>query len=161
MHVRYTGEREWSFGLHTGYGSLYTGHMGTRDDEDVWASYSKQERLTRADPKDALKREIEEDRGKKLDENEEHKLKELKTQINLKELQSQVAGTKEEEAQRSRQEEDAQKHQTFHTETIKEQEEEAVDTAKTKPTSERLMKKEELHRDEQAQAGPEYQQQAG
>ncbi len=135
--------------------------MSTRDDEDVWASYSKQERLTRADPKDALKREIEEDRGKKLDETEERKLKELKTQVNLGELQSQVSGKKEEETQRNRQEEDAQKHQTFHTETIKEQEEEAVDTAKTKPTSERLIKKEELKDDEQAQAGQEYQQQPG
>ncbi|MFH1444516.1 MAG: hypothetical protein ABIG34_03945 [Candidatus Peregrinibacteria bacterium] len=135
--------------------------MSTRDDEDVWASYSKQERLTRADPKDALRREIEERRGKKLDETEERQLKELKTQVNLSELQSQVSGKKEEETQRNRQEEDAQKHQTFHTETIKEQEEEAVDTAKTKPTSERLIKKEELKRDEQAQAGQEYQQQPG
>ncbi|MDD5102784.1 MAG: hypothetical protein PHX93_00105 [Candidatus Peribacteraceae bacterium] len=136
--------------------------MGTHDDEDVWASYSQQERLTRADPrKDALKREVERKQGRNILDKDAQKLKELKTKVNLGELQSQVSGQQDEESQRSRRAEEDRKHQTFHTETIKEKEEEAVDTAKTKPTAERLIKKEEDEREEQSQAGQEYQQQVG
>ena len=130
----------------------YTEGMGTRDDEDVWASYSQQERLTRADPrKDALKREIESKQGTKLTDNEAQQLKELKTKVNLKELKTKVASK----------DKNAQKSKAFHTETIKEKEEGAVDTAKTKPTPEKLIRKEEVKREEQAQAGQEYQQQVG
>ncbi len=133
--------------------------MGTRDDEDVWASYSQQERLTRADPrKDALKREVESKQGKSILDKDAKKLKELKTKVNLQDLQSQVTG---QERQRARKEEEEKKPKTFHTETIKEREEGAVDTAKTKTTPEKLIKKEEVKREEQAQAGQEYQQQVG
>ena len=126
--------------------------MGTRDDEDVWVSTSRQEKFTRADPrKDALKREIESKQGKQLTDNEAQQLKELKTKVNLKELKTKVASK----------DEDAQKSKAFHTETIKEREENAVDTAQTKPTAEKLIKKEESRREEQAQAGQEYQQQVG
>ncbi|MFH0851829.1 MAG: hypothetical protein V1876_03710 [Candidatus Peregrinibacteria bacterium] len=136
--------------------------MGARDDEDVWVSTSKQERFTRADPrKDALKREVESRQGKNILDKDAKKLKELKTKVNLQRLQSQVAGKEDEESKRAKREEEDKKHQTFHTETIKEKEEGAVDTAKTKPTSEKLIKKEEAKREEQAQAGQEYQQQVG
>ncbi|MDD5041885.1 MAG: hypothetical protein PHX87_05695 [Candidatus Peribacteraceae bacterium] len=136
--------------------------MGTRDDEDVWASYSRQERFTRADPrKDALKREVESQQGKNILDKDAKRLKELKTKVNLQELQSKVAGKEDEEVKRTKRDEEEKKPKTFHTETIKEKEEAAVDTAKTKPTSERLIKKEEAKREEQAQAGQEYQQQAG
>ena len=121
----------------------YTEGMGTRDDEDVWASYSQQERLTRADPrKDALKREIESKHGTKLTDNEAQQLKELKTKVASKDK-------------------NAQKSKAFHTETIKEREENAVETAQTKPTPEKLIRKEETKEEQQAQAGQEYQQQVG
>ncbi|MDO8468210.1 MAG: hypothetical protein Q7S29_00430 [Candidatus Peribacter sp.] len=136
--------------------------MGTRDDEDVWVSSSKQERFTRADPrKDALKRDIESTQGKSILDKDANKLKELKTKVNLSELQSQMAGKQDEESKRAAREEADQKSKPFHTETIKEKEEGAVETAKTKPTSEKLIKKEETKREEQAQAGQEYQQQVG
>ena len=136
--------------------------MATRDDEDVWVSSSKQERFTRADPrKDALKRDIESKQGKSILDKDAQKLKELKTKVNLQGLQSQVAGREDEETKSAQRDEEDKKHQTFHTETIKEKEEGAVDTAKTKPTSEKLIKKEETKREEQAQAGQEYQQQVG
>jgi len=136
--------------------------MGTRDDEDVWASYSQQERLTRADPrKDALKREVESKQGKSILDKDAKRLKELKTKVNLRELQSQMAGKKDEESKRAAREEADQKSKPFHTETIKEKEEARVDTAQSKPTPEKLIKKEEAKREEQAQAGQEYQQQVG
>ncbi|MDD5739726.1 MAG: hypothetical protein PHO20_03085 [Candidatus Peribacteraceae bacterium] len=137
--------------------------MGTRDDEDVWVSTSRQEKFTRADPrKDALKREVESRQGKSILDKDAQKLKELKTKVNLSELQSQMAGRQQEEqTKRNREEDEDKKHQTFHTETIKEKEEEDIDTAKTKATPERLIKKEEDKREEQAQAGQEYQQQVG
>jgi len=136
--------------------------MGTRDDEDVWVSTSKQERFTRADPrKDALKREVESKQGKSILDKDAKKLKELKTKVNLQGLQSQMTGREDEAAKRAKRDEEDKAHRTFHTETIKEKEEGAVDTAKTKPTSEKLIKKEETKREEQAQAGQEYQQQVG
>lgn len=136
--------------------------MGTRDDEDVWVSTSKQERFTRADPrKDALKRDIESKQGKSILDKDAKKLKELKTKVNLQGLQSQMTGKEDEETKRAKRDEEDKKPKTFHTETIKEKEEGAVDTAKTKPTSEKLIKKEETKREEQAQAGQEYQQQVG
>ncbi|MDD4286797.1 MAG: hypothetical protein PHN33_00410 [Candidatus Peribacteraceae bacterium] len=137
--------------------------MGTRDDEDVWVSTSRQEKFTRAEPrKDALKREVESRQGKSILDKDAQKLKELKTKVNLSELQSQMAGRQQEEqTKRNREEDEDKKHQTFHTETIKEKEEEDIDTAKTKATPERLIKKEEDKREEQAQAGQEYQQQVG
>ncbi|ALM09547.1 MAG TPA: hypothetical protein DEB30_02155 [Candidatus Peribacter riflensis] len=136
--------------------------MGTRDDEDVWASYSQQERLTRADPrKDVLKREIEAQKGKQLEDREAQELKELKTKVNLKELKMQVGGKQEDAATHAKQEEEAKKPKPFHTETIKEKEEGEVESAQTKPTPEKLIKKEEAERKEQAQADQEYQQQVG
>ena len=108
--------------------------MGTRDDEDVWASYSQQERLTRADPrKDVLKREIEAQKGKQLEDREAQELKELKTKVNLKELKMQVGGKQEDAATHAKQEEEAKKPKPFHTETIKEKEEGEVESAQTKP----------------------------
>jgi hypothetical protein len=136
--------------------------MGTRDDEDAWASYSEQERLTRADPrKDILKREIERKQGKEILDKDAKKLKELKTKVNLKELKGAVAAQSEEEKKRAEEEEEAKKHETFHTETIREKEEKAVESAQTKPTPEKLIQKEEVKQEEQAQAGQEYQQQVG
>lgn len=127
--------------------------MGTRDDEDVWVSTSRQEKFTRADPrKDVLRREIESKQGKKILDKDAKKLKELKTKVNLKELQSQVTND---------QEEDQKKPKAFHTETIREREEDAVESAQTKPTAERLIKKDEAKREEQEQSGQEYQQQVG
>jgi len=136
--------------------------MGTRDDEDVWVSTSRQEKFTRADPrKDALKREVESKQGRNILDKDAKKLKELKTKVNLSELQSQVAGQQDDQTKRNRKEEDRKKSQTFHTESIKEKEEEDIDTAQTKATPERLINKEEDKREEQAQAGQEYQQQVG
>lgn len=136
--------------------------MGTRDDEDVWASYSNQERLTRADPrKDALRREIESKKGRLAEDREAHELKELKTKVNLKELKTKVKGKDEEQSQQDKNEEEQKKAKPFHTETIKEREEGAVDTAKSKTTPEKLIRKEEAKEEEQAQAGQEYQQQVG
>lgn len=136
--------------------------MGTRDDEDVWASYSQQERLTRADPrKDVLKREIESKQGRKILDKDAKKLKELKTKVNLQELQTKVGGQQEDNAKRACEEEEAKKPKPFHTESIKEKEKAAVETAQTKPTPEKLIKKEEIKQQEQAQAGQEYQQQVG
>lgn len=136
--------------------------MFSRDDEDVWASQSSQERITRADPrKDILKRQIESKQGKQMLDKDVKKLKELKTKVNLKSLQSQVAGKEDEETKRAKQEEQEKKSQAFHTETIKEKEEKAVQGAQDQPTAEKLIKKEEDKREEQAQAGQEYQQQVG
>lgn len=136
--------------------------MAARDEEDVWVSSSRQERFTRADPrKDALRREVEAQQGAEISDAEERKLKELKTKVGLSQLQADVGDRNEEAAKRAKQEEESQKHQTFHTETIREQEENTIDTAQTKPTSEKLIKKEEIKQQEQAQAGQEYQQQAG
>jgi|GEM_PF-2569986 len=135
--------------------------MISRDDEDIWVSSSRQEKFTRADPrKDALKRDIESNQGKMLDKDAKQ-LKELKTKVNLKTLQSQVSGKEDEETKRAKRDEEAKKHQSFHTETIKEKEEKAVQTAQDQTSAEKLIKKEEDKREEQAQAGQEYQQQVG
>lgn len=136
--------------------------MVSRDDEDVWVSSSHQEKFTRADSrKDILIREIEGKQGKKIVDKDAKRLRALKTKVNLQSLQSQVTGVEDEQAKHASQEQEAKKHQTFHTETIKEKEEKAVQTAQDKVSAEKLIEKSEDKRAEQAQAGQEYQQQVG
>ncbi|MDD5751772.1 MAG: hypothetical protein PHS73_04620 [Candidatus Peribacteraceae bacterium] len=138
--------------------------MSIRDDEDiVGASLSSQERFTRADQgrKEALKREVEAHKGKKVEEADMKKLKGLKTQVDLKKLEAQVAGQQNDETKRAAAAQEAKKHETFGTKTHKQEEEEQVQTAQKKEKPEDLMRKEEAKEQAQQQAQEEYQQQVG
>lgn len=136
----------------------YTFVMATRDDEDVWVSSSRQEKFTRADARaDILKREIEEKQGRKILDKDAKCLKNLKTKVNLQSLQAQVS----DERKRAKQAEEDKRKKPFHTETIREKEEKSIQTAQDQPDADKMIKKEEDKREEQAQAGQEYQQQVG
>lgn len=120
--------------------------MAYKDERDLPASHSSSERFTRADQgkEERLKRELEEKgeivRGKDL--------KELQTKVNLQSLKGKVAKDQEKEDQ---------KHETFGTKTIKELEEQDVETAQTKPTAERQIEKEKRQEEVEKQAREEYQ----
>ena len=109
------------------------------------------------------------DQGRK--EAREMKAKEKGKLLQLKRemLRSQVspdkgaadAGKKDEEQkQKEKADEKADRSKAFHTETLKEKEEKAIDTGQTQEGPETLIGKEAQHAEDVKQAGQEYQQEA-
>ena len=133
------------------------------DDDDELANIrpeSPQDEFTHADRgrRKALEKKVEREFGKKIRGDEAK----LHAQVDRKKLLNEVSGKKDDEDKRKeRAEKEAEEEKTFGTKTLMQEEKEATITAHEKTTPDKIIEKTKEKKEEQDQAGQEYQQQMG
>lgn len=135
----------------------YNYHMSLKDDKDGLSSSSR--RFDRADggKKEELKKQIKEKVG--MEKQTDMQKVDLKSDMNLQMLKSEIAGKQDEETKRKTQAEEKAKERSTapKTQSLKEREDAAMETAHEKVSSDELIQREQSQKevaDEEATAEP-------
>lgn len=130
---------------------VYNAFMSFKDDDDdLLPSYSKQEAFTRSDhgETEELRRKIKQTKGKEIDVNKVEA--KAKSEVRLQRLKQDLAGEMDEEQKRREkdaEEAERKEHQSFHTKTLPEEQEELIESGQDKPDADTLIERAEQQED--------------